>query len=282
MRSLKINQRCASNEKSIKSYFNDVSKIPSISPTEEIELVYQYHNNHDIQARDKLICSNLRFVISVAKQYQYKGIPLPDLINEGNIGLIRAIETFDPTKGFKFISYAVWWIRQSILLAIAHDSKNIRIPTNKLFKEISNLHKLIFQFEQKNLRKPSSDELSELSNLPESEITHLLQSMSKNVPLDTPLTNDEDSCTVIDTIKSDDYADNLINTESSNNKVYSILNLLTPRQREVTKMYFGIDYDEPLTMGEIADRFCITKERVRQLVNLSINKLRKKINLLND
>ena len=215
------------NRSEINDYLKDVAKIPLLTKEEEIDLATKARNG-DKKAKDKLIISNLRFVITVAKKYQNNGLPLADLINEGNIGLIRAAELFDPNKGFKFISYAVWWIRQAIVKAIQNTNRTIRIPSTQ-YSILYNINKEISNFYQKNERQPSAEELSIIMNIPEEKIIKLLEYNNRMSSIDTPISDEEDAGTMVDiipnqNIKKTDYS---LNEESDNTNMNLILNFLT-------------------------------------------------------
>ena len=280
MRQLKITQSITTRDNSLNKYLKEVAQKQLINPDEEVELAERIKQG-DKSALDKLVCANLRFVISAAKQYQNQGLTLPDLINEGNIGLIKAAWKFDETRGFKFISYAVWWIRQSILQALAEHSRSIRLPTNQI-GIINKINKVLSKFEQKYERRPSTEELSKELSVPEDKISELLKASGKNISIDTPFSEDEDG-SLLDVIPNVDspLADSGTNKESVSIEINRALNTLHSRSKEILKMYYGIGCQE-MTMEEIADKFGITRERVRQIKEESIKKLRKSSNFLKE
>lgn len=253
-------------------YFKDVSKQPMITPEEEIELTKQIRAG-DKKAIDKLVKANLRFVISVAKQYQNKGLTLVDLIQEGNIGLIEAAKRYDETRGFKFISYAVWWIRQSIIHAISEQCRTIRVPMNQVVY-INKINKASEKFEQENGRKPSVEELEKETNLDSDKINLTLASINKAVSLDTPFKDEEAGC-LLDVIPNENSSDT--DEYSSRNdlsdSIEFVLSKLPFRERDILRMSFGIGMCV-MQNEEIADRFGIGSERVRQIQKEALNKLK--------
>lgn len=271
MRQIKIRQSITNREDSFKKYLADISKEKMITPDDEIELANRIKQG-DKTALDKLVTSNLRFVISVAKQYQGQGLPLSDLISEGNIGLIKAAEKFDDTRGFKFISYAVWWIRQSIVQAIMNQSRTVKLPYNKI-ASLHKINKVLNEFEQENLRMPSETEISEKMELSVDIIRDLLKSTNKCVSINTPISEDSE---LLDVIADDCFpkTDNKLMLESLSKELEYALTMIPVRQREIVRMLFGINCQE-LTAVEIADRFGITRERVRQIKESAIKKLQK-------
>ena len=267
MHQLKIKQSITNRGGTLGSYFKDVSKESFIDAEEEVRLAKRIKEG-DKDALDKLVKANLRFAISVAKQYQNNGLPLEDLIQEANLGLCRAAELFDPTRGFKFISYAVWWIRQYILLALSNHSRNIRIPANQV-SVINKINKKISSFEQEHNRRPTSSEISELMDMPKERVEELTQSAIRSVSLDTSINDDENS-TLLDVIPGEEPIDNSID-------LTEVLNLLTNREHDVIMLYFGIGVPE-LPQDEIANLFGLTSERIRQIKETAIKKLRKDSN----
>ena len=261
------------NRSEINDYLKDVAKIPLLTKEEEIDLATKARNG-DKKAKDKLIISNLRFVITVAKKYQNNGLPLADLINEGNIGLIRAAELFDPNKGFKFIRYAVWWIRQAIVKAIQNTNRTIRIPSTQ-YSILYNINKEISNFYQKNERQPSAEELSIIMNIPEEKIIKLFEYNNTMSSIDTQISDEEDAGTMVDiipnqNIKKTDYS---LNEESDNTNMNLILNLLGDRERDIVILYYGLGC-KALRLGEIGRLFGISAERTRQVRDKALNKLR--------
>lgn len=267
MRQLKIKQSITNRSGTLGSYFKDVSKESFIDTEEEARLAKRIREG-DQTALDKLVRANLRFAISVAKQYQNNGLPLEDLIQEANLGLIKAATLFNETRGFKFISYAVWWIRQYILLALSNHSRNIRIPANQV-SVINKINKKISSFEQEHNRRPTSSEISELMDMPKERVEELTQSAIRSVSLDTSINDDENS-TLLDVIPGEEPVDNSID-------LTEVLNLLTNREHDVIMLYFGIGVPE-LPQDEIANLFGLTSERIRQIKETAIKKLRKDSN----
>lgn len=281
MRQLKITQSITARDSSLNYYLREVSQERLINLDEEVRLAEKIKQG-DKKALDKLVRANLRFVISVAKQYQNQGLSLPDLINEGNLGLIKAAQKFDETRGFKFISYAVWWIRQSILQALAENSRSIRLPMNQI-GIINKINKTSSKFEQENERTPSTEELSKELSIPEDKISELLKASNKKaISIDTPFTIGEDNSLINVLPNSNSLpADCVTNDESIHIEIDRALNTLQNRSREILKMYYGIGCQE-LDMEEIANKFGITRERVRQIKEESIKKLRKNSNFLKE
>lgn len=273
MRQLIINKSITHREcDSLERYLSEIGKEDLLSVDEEVEIVRQIKKGNK-KALEKLTKANLRFVVSVAKQYQNNGISLSDLINEGNIGLLKAAERFDDTRGFKFITYAVWWIRQSILLAIAEHSRLIRRPLNQV-GIVYKINKAIYKFEQENERQPSLDELSELLDMPHEIVDSILQYKNKCLSMDSPIVDDESNCFIDyledENSKTTDYS--LIG-ESLNTDVNYVLNSLSERERCIIKASFGIGEPE-LTLEEIAIKHNLTRERVRQIKEKAIRRLR--------
>lgn len=257
---------------SVDKYLQEISHHDLITVEEEVDLARRIREG-DQEACDKLIKANLRFVVSVAKQYQNQGLPLPDLISEGNLGLIKAAQKFDETRGFKFISYAVWWIRQSILQALAEQSRIIRLPLN----QVGNLNKLAkaqAMFEQLNERRPSAKELSESLGIPEDKIADSQRFSGRHVSFDAPFSADEDN-SLLDVMANDDspMADASLNQESLAKEVERALRQLSEREREILKMHFGIGCHE-LSLEEIGAKFDLTRERVRQIKEKAIKRLK--------
>ena len=270
MRQLKISNFYTDRDYLTASYFKDVSKNKPLTPEQEVELAVKIKQG-DIDARNKLVSANIRFVISVAKQYQHQGLPLPDLINEGNIGLIKAAELFDETKGFKFISYAVWWIRQSIITAIANTSKNIRMPLNKVIC-LNKINRVISNFEQKEFRKPTISEISKELDIDEDTILEILAASEKSISFDSSVL-ENDNCSLLDVIPNDSITDEDLTKDSNIVEVREILKTLKTKERDILKMCFGIECQE-MTLEEIASKFGQTRERIRQIKELAIRKLR--------
>jgi RNA polymerase primary sigma factor len=275
MRQLKITKSITNREsQSLEKYLQEIGKVELITPEEEVQLAIRIKQG-DLKALDRLTKANLRFVVSVAKQYQNQGLSLPDLINEGNLGLIKAAQRFDETRGFKFISYAVWWIRQSILQALAEQSRIVRLPLNKVGLT-NRINKAFQQLEQEYEREPSAEELAEMLELDTEEVAATLSMSSRHVSMDSPIADGEDS-TLVDVMHNPnaELADeNIINKESLKKEIERSLNTLTERQQEVIRYFFGIGIDHPMSLEDIGERFCLTRERVRQIKDKAITKLR--------
>lgn len=275
MRQLKITKSITNREsQSLEKYLQEIGKVELITPEEEVQLAIRIKQG-DLKALDRLTKANLRFVVSVAKQYQNQGLTLPDLINEGNLGLIKAAQRFDETRGFKFISYAVWWIRQSILQALAEQSRIVRLPLNKVGLT-NRINKAFQQLEQEYEREPSAEELAEVLELDTEEVAATLSMSSRHVSMDSPISDGEDS-TLVDIMfnPNAELADeNIINKESLKKEIERSLNTLTERQQEVIRYFFGIGIDHPMSLEDIGERFCLTRERVRQIKDKAITKLR--------
>lgn len=275
MRQLKITKSITNREsQSLEKYLQEIGKVELISPEEEVKLAVQIKKG-DAKALEKLTKANLRFVVSVAKQYQNQGLTLPDLINEGNLGLIKAAQRFDETRGFKFISYAVWWIRQSILQALAEQSRIVRLPLNKVGLS-SRISKAYSQLEQEFEREPTPEELANLLDIDADEIAATLGVSARHISMDQPLSDGEDG-TLIDILVNKDAqnTDNdLAVTASLTTEIERSLSTLTERQKDVVRYFFGIGIDHPLSLEDIGERFCLTRERVRQIKDKAINKLR--------
>ena len=275
MRSFKISQSITDRQDaSLNSYFKDVSRQPMISQEEEIELTKKIKEGNEAAVK-KLVEANLRFVISVAKQYQNKGLALVDLIQEGNIGLIEAARKFDETRGFRFISYAVWWIRQAIIKALSDQCRTIRIPANQVVC-MNKINKVIEQFEQQHGRKPSIGELEELTDIDHDTICLTMSAMNRSVSLESPI-RDEDASCLLDIIPNDEAVstDTEVSKNDLSNEIERILSKLSYRDRDILRMSFGIGMN-PMTNEEIARRFGIGSERVRQIQHSAINYLRAK------
>lgn len=273
MRQLKITKSITNRESaSLDKYLQEIGREELVSPEEEVELSQRIRKG-DQKALEKLTRANLRFVVSVAKQYQNQGLSLPDLINEGNLGLIKAAEKFDETRGFKFISYAVWWIRQSILQALAEQSRIVRLPLNQV-GSLNKINKALSQFEQKNERSPSNEELSEMIDIPQDKISDTLRVSGRHVSVDAPFVEGEDN-SLLDVIPNDDspMADRGLVNESLSTEIERSLQILTTREREIIKSFFGIGCQE-MTLEEIGERLDLTRERVRQIKEKAIRKLK--------
>jgi RNA polymerase primary sigma factor len=275
MRQLKITKSITNREsQSLEKYLQEIGKVELISPEEEVKLAGLIKQGNQA-ALDKLTKANLRFVVSVAKQYQNQGLSLPDLINEGNLGLIKAAQRFDETRGFKFISYAVWWIRQSILQALAEQSRIVRLPLNKVGLT-NKIQKAYSQLEQEFEREPSPEELAELLELETEEVSATLGIAARHVSMDTPLSEGEDN-TLIDVLinPNAEYANtNIEHKESLKQEIERSMKMLTERQKEVICYFFGLGVDHPMSLEDIGDKFNLTRERVRQIKDKAITKLR--------
>jgi RNA polymerase primary sigma factor len=275
MRQLKISKSITNREsQSLEKYLQEIGKVELISPEEEVKLAIRIKQG-DQRALDKLTKANLRFVVSVAKQYQNQGLSLPDLINEGNLGLIKAAQRFDETRGFKFISYAVWWIRQSILQALAEQARIVRLPLNKVGLT-NRIQKAFSQLEQEYEREPSPEELAEMLELEADEVAATLGISSRHVSVDTPLSDGEDN-TLLDVLTNpnEDSADaHIEHHESLRQEISRSLEALTERQKDVICYFFGIGIDHPMSLEDIGEKFHLTRERVRQIKDKAITKLR--------
>ena len=275
MRQLKITQSITNRESaSLEKYLHDIGKEALISPQEEVKLAQRIRMG-DNAALDKLTRANLRFVVSVSKQYQNQGLSLPDLINEGNLGLIKAAQRFDETKGFKFISYAVWWIRQSILQAIAEQSRMVRLPLNQI-GAMNKVRKAFSKLEQEYQREPSEDEISKAIELSANQVLEALRGSIKPVSVDAPFDNSEDSNTLLDTMENDDFpsTDSILINESLRSDINRSLSTLSKREGEVIKLFFGIGSKHSLSLEEIGAKLELTRERVRQIKETAIRRLK--------
>lgn len=273
MRQLKITKSITNREsQSLDKYLQEIGREELITVEEEVELAQRIRQG-DQRALDKLTRANLRFVVSVAKQYQNQGLSLPDLINEGNLGLIKAAQKFDETRGFKFISYAVWWIRQSILQALAEQSRIVRLPLNQV-GNINKITKALSRFEQENERRPSPEELAKSLDVPVDKIADTLKVSGRHVSVDAPFVEGEDN-SLLDVLTNDDspMADASLNQESLEKEVDRALHQLHEREREIVKLFFGIGCHE-MTLEEIGDKFELTRERVRQIKEKAIRSLK--------
>ncbi len=275
MRQLKITKSITNREsQSLEKYLQEIGKVELISPEEEVKLAILIKKG-DQAALEKLTKANLRFVVSVAKQYQNQGLTLPDLINEGNLGLIKAAQRFDETRGFKFISYAVWWIRQSILQALAEQSRIVRLPLNKVGLT-NRISKAYSQLEQEFEREPTPEELAFLLDIDPDEVSATLGVAARHVSMDQPLSDGEES-TLMDVLvnqNANGTDDELVLRASLHTEIERSLSTLTERQKEVIRYFFGIGIDHPLSLEDIGERFCLTRERVRQIKDKAITKLR--------
>lgn len=275
---MKIIRQITNREnKSLDQYFLDIGKVDLLTPEEEVDLAIKIRNG-DINAQNKLVKANLRFVVSVAKMYQNQGLSLGDLINEGNVGLIKAAKRFDETRGFKFISYAVWWIRQGITTAIAEQTRVVRLPLNRI-GNLTRLNKAYKALEQENERKPSMEELAKVLNVSTDDVTVTLQTSARQLSLDAPLTNnDENKNSLRDVIEDNnqDSPDEDLMKESLVQEIANFLSSLSKREAEVIKLSFGIGNHHKATLEEIGDKFNLTRERIRQIKEMALRKLRNK------
>ena len=275
MRQLKITKSITNREsQSLEKYLQEIGKVDLLTPEEEVSLA-QAIKRGDQGALENLTKANLRFVVSVAKQYQNQGLSLSDLINEGNLGLIKAAQRFDETRGFKFISYAVWWIRQSILQALAEQSRIVRLPLNKV-GSLNKINKAFSELEQEYEREPSSDELAEMLNIPTAEVETTLSVAARHVSMDAPFVEGEDNSLldVLDDKKAVTTDRYLEYGEGLSTEIERSLGTLTDRQADVVKLYYGIGVPHPLSLEDIGEKFGLTRERVRQIKDKAINKLR--------
>ncbi|HLT94219.1 MAG TPA: RNA polymerase sigma factor RpoD/SigA [Membranihabitans sp.] len=275
MRQLKITKSITNREsQSLEKYLQEIGKVDLLTPEEEVDLAKRIKQG-DQEALESLTKANLRFVVSVAKQYQNQGLSLSDLINEGNLGLIKAAKRFDETRGFKFISYAVWWIRQSILQALAEQSRIVRLPLNKV-GSLNKINRAFSQLEQEFEREPSSDELAEILEIGSDEVEKTLGVAARHVSMDAPFVDGEDN-SLLDVLENDNIHSTdkqLEYNESLRTEITRSLSTLTERQCDVVKLYFGIGEEHPMSLEDIGDRFGLTRERVRQIKDKAINKLR--------
>ena len=273
MRQLKISKSITNRERaSLEKYLQEIGHQDLLTADEEVELAQQIKKG-DRKALERLTKANLRFVVSVAKQYQNKGLSLPDLINEGNLGLIKAAERYDETRGFKFISYAVWWIRQSILQAIAEQSRIVRLPLNQV-GSVNRIARELNKFEQENERKPSVEEMADRIDLPEEKIAEAMKINTHHVSMDAPFADGEDN-SLLDFLPNTDSpsTDNVLDQESLRTEIGRVLDVLNDREQKVIKAFFGIGMQE-MTLEEIGDKYNLTRERVRQIKEKAIRRLR--------
>ncbi|MGM0408273.1 MAG: sigma-70 family RNA polymerase sigma factor [Bacteroidota bacterium] len=274
MRQLKIIKQVTNRETaSLDKYLHEIGKVDLLSAEEEVELARKVRNG-DNHALEKLIKANLRFVVSVSKQYQNQGLSLPDLINEGNLGLIKAAKRFDETRGFKFISYAVWWIRQSILQALAEQARIVRLPLNKI-GSINKINRALSELEQKYEREPSVDEIAKAIELAPGDIKDAMRSSGRHVSMDAPLTDGEEG-DMYEVLLSNDSPSpdgNLLN-DSLRKEIERALSSLTEREASIIRLYFGLNGKHPYTLEEIGEEFNLTRERVRQIKEKAIKRLK--------
>ena len=277
MRQLKITKSITNREsESLEKYLAEIGKEDMISVEEEVELAQRIKRG-DRKAFERLTKANLRFVVSVAKQYQNQGLSLPDLINEGNMGLIKAAEKYDETRGFTFISYAVWWIRQSSLHAIAEQGRIVRLPLNQV-GSVNKINRMLSKFEQENERRPSVEEISQVTNLPEEKVDEAMAANTRHVSVDAPFSEGDES-SLLDVLVNDSSptADRQLFLESLQAEIRQVLRILNERERNVITAFFGIDGPE-LTLEEIGEKYGLTRERVRQIKEKAIRRLREGTN----
>ena len=274
MRQLKIAKQVTNRETlSLDKYLHEIGKVDLITADEEVELAQRIKAG-DQRALEKLTKANLRFVVSVAKQYQNQGLTLPDLINEGNLGLIKAAQRFDETRGFKFISYAVWWIRQSILQALAEQSRIVRLPLNRV-GSLNKISKTFSELEQKFEREPSPEELAEVLEISTGEVVDTLKISGRHVSMDAPFVQGEEN-SLLDVLENDseDKPDSGLINDSLRREVQRALSTLTQREADVVTLYFGLNGEHAMTLEEIGEKFNLTRERVRQIKEKAIRRLR--------
>ena len=274
MRQLKITKQVTNRETaSLDKYLQEIGKVDLITADEEVELAQRIKAGDQV-ALEKLTKANLRFVVSVAKQYQNQGLTLPDLINEGNLGLIKAAQRFDETRGFKFISYAVWWIRQSILQALAEQSRIVRLPLNKI-GSINKINKMYAFLEQANERPPSAEEIAKELDMTINDVKESMKNSGRHVSMDAPLVEGEDS-NLYDVLRSGESPnpDRSLLHESLRTEIERALETLTPREADVIRLYFGLGDQHPMTLEEIGETFDLTRERVRQIKEKAIRRLK--------
>ncbi len=274
MRQLKITKQVTNRETaSLDKYLQEIGKVELITADEEVALAQRIKQGDRI-ALEKLTKANLRFVVSVSKQYQNQGLSLPDLINEGNLGLIKAAQRFDETRGFKFISYAVWWIRQSILQALAEQSRIVRLPLNKI-GSINKINKAYAKLEQEHEREPNVGEIATLLEITENEVKESMKNAGRHVSMDAPLVQDEDN-NMYDVLRSDDSStpESQLLYESLKKEIDRAISTLTPREADVVRLYFGLNSKHPMTLEEIGEKFDLTRERVRQIKEKAIRRLK--------
>ncbi len=274
MRQLKISKQVTNRETaSLDKYLQEIGKVELITADEEVELARRIKAGDQV-ALEKLTKANLRFVVSVSKQYQNQGLSLPDLINEGNLGLIKAAQRFDETRGFKFISYAVWWIRQSILQALAEQSRIVRLPLNKI-GSINKITKAYAQLEQEYEREPKASEIAELLDITEIEVKESMRNSGRHVSMDAPLIQDEEN-NMYDVLRNEEGTtpDQGLNYESLRREIDRAISTLPQRESDVIRLYFGLEGKHPMTLEEIGEKFDLTRERVRQIKEKAIRRLK--------
>jgi len=272
---LKITKQFTNREsKSLDQYLQEIGKVDLLTPEQEIELAIRIRKG-DKLALDALTKANLRFVVSVAKQFQNQGLSLGDLINEGNLGLIKAAQRFDETRGFKFISYAVWWVRQSIMQAIADQSRIVRLPLNRV-GSLSKISKAYRDLEQEYERKPTTKELASILDMSQDDVAYAMQISGRHVSMDAPFSGDDDKNSLMDVLPNDDQPspDTILMRESLKKEVENALSTLSEKEAKVLRLYFGIDAERSATLEEIGEKFDLTRERVRQIKEKALRRLK--------
>lgn len=276
MRQLKIQHQITNRDSlALEKYLQDISKLELLTPEREVELAKRIKMGEEA-ALEELTQANLRFVVSVAKQYQNQGLSLSDLINEGNLGLIKAAKRFDETKGFKFISYAVWWIRQSILQSLVEQSRMIRLPLNKV-DAYQKMNRVLVKFLQENQRRPTTRELADLTGMSIKEVSELLQIQNRHVSIDAPMEEDDDSKAMVDNLQAglEQMPNTKLMGESLKNEVKQVLSILSKREADIVAHYYGLNGRPALSLEDIAEHCGLTRERVRQIKERAIRRLRK-------
>lgn len=272
---MKITKQFTNREsKSLDQYLQEIGKVDLLTPDQEIELAIKIRSG-DKRALDALTKANLRFVVSVAKQFQNQGLSLGDLINEGNLGLIKAAQRFDETRGFKFISYAVWWVRQSIMQAIADQSRIVRLPLNRV-GSLSKISKAYRDLEQEYERKPTTTELAGILDMTQEDVAYAMQISGRHVSMDAPFSGDDDKNSLMDVLPNDDQPspDTILMRESLKKEVENALSTLSEKEAKVLRLYFGIDAERSATLEEIGEKFDLTRERVRQIKEKALRRLK--------
>ncbi|MGA8265953.1 MAG: sigma-70 family RNA polymerase sigma factor [Ignavibacteriaceae bacterium] len=272
---MKITKQFTNREsKSLDQYLQEIGKVDLLTPDQEIELAIRIRKG-DKLALDALTKANLRFVVSVAKQFQNQGLSLGDLINEGNLGLIKAAQRFDETRGFKFISYAVWWVRQSIMQAIADQSRIVRLPLNRV-GSLSKISKAYRDLEQEYERKPTTSELASILDMTQDDVAYAMQISGRHVSMDAPFSGDDDKNSLMDVLPNDDQPspDTILMRESLKKEVENALSTLSEKEAKVLRLYFGIDAERSATLEEIGEKFDLTRERVRQIKEKALRRLK--------
>jgi len=275
MRQLKITKQVTNRETaSLDKYLQEIGRVDLITAEEEVELARKIKQG-DGTALERLVKANLRFVVSVSKQYQNQGLSLPDLINEGNLGLIKAAQRFDETRGFKFISYAVWWIRQSILQALAEQARIVRLPLNKI-GSINKINKTFAKLEQQLEREPTADEIAKVMDMMPEDVFETLKNSGRHVSMDAPLSVNDEGGSMYDVMEEKDSIspDRDLIHESLRREIERSLSTLTVREADVVRLYFGLNGNQPLTLEEIGERFELTRERVRQIKEKAVRRLK--------